>query len=113
MSRLDSLRGKITKYSAKGNLAKLIKLAEDADPDVRAEVALAMGKINTYEAGMALIPLLRDSVPMVRANASTAAAECNAKHCEEYVKKLAFADPDPIVREVAKAAYDVLKTSVL
>ncbi|SMC35477.1 HEAT repeat-containing protein [Oscillospiraceae bacterium] len=113
MARVDSVRAKIDKLAAKGKLANLQKFAEDADPEIREAVAMALSKINTYESGMALIPLLRDSVPMVRAMAATSAAAIQAKHCEEYVKKLAFADPDPNVRVTAKAAYDQLKTSVL
>ena len=36
-----------------------------------------------------------------------------SKHCLEYVKKLAFADNDPNVRQVAKRAFDKLKDSVI
>jgi len=113
MARVDSVRAKIDKLAAKGKLANLVKFAEDADPEIREAVAAALSKVSTYESGMALIPLLRDSVPMVRATAATSAATIQAKHCEEYVKKLAFADPDPNVRITAKEAYDQLKTSVL
>lgn len=113
MGKADALRGKIQKLGQKQKLSALIKYAGDSDPDVRTEVAIAMGMISTYESGMALIPLLRDSSPMVRAAAATSAADINAKHCEEYVKKLAFADADPNVRQVAKAAFDRLKTSVV
>ncbi len=109
MSRVDSLRGKIMKLAAKGKLDGLVKLSGDADESVRTEVAIAMGQIRTYEAGMALIPLLRDSSPSVRAAAATSAADIGAKHCEEYVKKLAFADADPNVRQIAKNAFDRLK----
>ena len=113
MSRVDSLRGKIMKLASKGKLDALIKMSGDADDEVRAEVASAMGQIKSYESGMALIPLLRDSSPLVRASAATAAANIGAKHCEEYVKKLAFADSDPSVRQTAKAAFDKLKDRVV
>ena len=109
MSRVDSLRGKIMKLAQKGKLDGLIKLSGDSDEAVRTEVAIAMGQIKTYESGMALIPLLRDSSPSVRAAAATSAADIGAKHCEEYVKKLAFADSDPNVRQIAKNAFDRLK----
>jgi len=113
MARIDSLKAKIAKLASKGKLDGLIKLSMDADDSVRTEVAIAMGSIKTYESGMALIPLLRDSSPMVRAAAATSAADIQAKHCEEYVKKLAFADSDPEVRNIAKAAFDRLKTNVV
>ncbi|MBR6959095.1 MAG: HEAT repeat domain-containing protein [Clostridiales bacterium] len=113
MARIDAIREKIQKLGRKQKLDALIKYASDGDDMIRAEVAIAMGMISTYESGMALIPLLRDSSPMVRAAAATSAADINAKHCEEYVKKLAFADSDPNVRNVAKAAFDRLKTSVV
>ena len=113
VARSDAIIDKVRKLGAKQKLGALLKFASDADPSVRAEVAIAMGMIPTYDSGMALIPLLRDADPMVRAAAATSAAEINAKHCEEYVKKLAFADSDPNVRQVAKAAFDRLKTNVV
>jgi len=113
MSRVDSLRGKIMKLAQKGKLDGLIKLSGDSDQAVRTEVAIAMGQIRTYESGMALIPLLRDSSPSVRAAAATSAADIGAKHCEEYVKKLAFADSDPNVRQIAKNAFDRLKDRIV
>lgn len=113
MGRTDALKEKIQKLGTKGKLGALTKYADSSEDDVRMAVAMAMGMIPTYETGMALIPLLRDSSPMVRAAAATAAADIHAKHCEEYVKKLAFADSDPNVRQVAKAAFDKLKDSVV
>ena len=113
MARIDSLKAKIAKLAAKGKLDGLIKYASDPEDSVRTEVAMAMGRIATYESGMALIPLLRDPSPMVRSAAATSAADIQAKHCEEYVKKLAFADSDPEVRNIAKAAFDRLKTNVV
>jgi len=113
MARIDAIREKIQKLGRKQKLDALIKYSDDNDEVIRTEAAIAIGMISTYEAGMALIPLLRDSSPMVRAAAATSAADIHAKHCEEYVKKLAFADSDPNVRNVAKAAFDRLKTSVV
>ena len=113
MAKIDCLRNKIAKFAAKGKLDALVKLSNDSDDDVRMEVAMAMGRIPSYESGMALIPLMRDPSPMVRAAAATAAADINAKHCLEYVKKLAFGDSDPNVRLTAKAAFDVLKDRVV
>ena len=113
MGRTDALKDKIQKLGSKGKLSALLKYADNSEDDVRMAVAMAMGLIPSYETGMALIPLLRDSSPMVRAAAATSAAEIHAKHCEEYVKKLAFADSDPNVRQVAKAAFDKLKDSVV
>ena len=113
MAKFDAIKDKIWKLAKKNKLDGLVKFASDSDDAVRTEVALAMGQIPTYESGMALIPLLRDSSPMVRAAAATSAADIQAKHCEEYVKKLAFADADPDVRNAAKAAFDRLKTHVV
>ena len=113
MAKIDAIKGKIAKLASKGKLDGLVKFASDSDDDIRTEVAIAMGQIKTYEAGMALIPLLRDSSPSVRAAAATSAADINAKHCEEYVKKLAFADADENVRKIAKEAFDRLKDRVV
>lgn len=113
MGRTDALKDKILKLGSKQKLGALMKYADSQEDDVRMTVAMAMGMCPSYESGMALIPLLRDSSPMVRAAAATAAADIHAKRCEEYVKKLAFADSDPNVRQVAKAAFDKLKDSVV
>lgn len=113
MGRSDALRDKIQKLGSKQKLGALIKYADNPDDDVRMAVAIAMGLIPTYDSGMALIPLLRDASPQVRAAAATSAADIHAKHCEEYVKKLAFADSDPNVRQVAKQAFDNLKDTVV
>ena len=113
MARTDAIKDKILKLGSKQKLGALLKYADNAEDDVRMTVAMAMGMIPNYESGMALIPLLRDSSPIVRAAAATAAADIHAKHREEYVKKLAFADSDPNVRQVAKAAFDKLKDSVV
>ena len=113
MARNDALKDKIQKLGSKQKLGALLKFADSPEDDIRVAVAMAMGLIPTYESGMALIPLLRDSSPMVRAAAATAAADIHAKHCEEYVKKLAFADSDPNVRQVAKMAFDKLKDTVV
>ncbi|MCQ2466016.1 MAG: HEAT repeat domain-containing protein [Clostridia bacterium] len=104
---------KIMKLGKKQKLNDLIKASLDPDDEVRAAVAKSMGQISTYESGMALIPLLRDSSPIVRAAAATSVADINAKHCEEYVKKLAFADSDPSVRQIAREAFDRIKTRLV
>lgn len=113
MAKVDKICEKILKLGAKQKYDAVIKFSEESEDEIRIAVAQALALIPTYESGMALIPLLRDSSPSVRAAAATAAATINAKHCEEYVKKLAFADSDINVREVAKRAFDVLKTSVM
>ncbi len=113
MALADALKDKILKLGAKQKLGAIIKYTDNPNAEVRMTVAMAMGMIPTYDSGMALIPLLRDPDPMVRASAATAAADIHAKVCEEYVKKLAFADNDPNVRQVAKKAFDKLKDSVV
>lgn len=113
MGRADALQGKIDKLASKGKLDALLKFSSDKDPEVRVLVAIALGKIPTYESGMALIPFLRDPEPAVRAAAATSAADIGAKHCEEYVKKIAFADNDPDVRLAAQAAFYVLKDKLV
>jgi len=113
MAFSDALKDKIIKLGNKQKLSAVLKYSSHPDPSIRETVAMTLGMIPTYDSGMALIPLLRDSDPMVRASAATAAADIHAKHCEEYVKKLAFADDDPNVRQVAKRAFDRLKDSIV
>lgn len=113
MAGIEATIAKLMKLGKKQKLNDLIKASSSDDDEVRAAAAQAMGLIPTYESGMALIPLLRDSAPSVRAAAATSVADINAKHCEEYVKKLAFADADPTVRQVAREAFDRIKTRLV
>ena len=113
MALTDILKEKILKAGSKQKLDSVTKYASHQSEDIRVTVAIALGMIPNYESGMALIPLLRDKSALVRATACESAAAIRAKHCEEYVKKLAFADSDPNVRQVAKAAFDKLKDSVV
>lgn len=109
----DAIKNKILKLGSKQNLGGVVKYSDHPNAEVRMTVAIALGMIPSYDSGMALIPLLRDSDPMVRAEAATAAADIHAKVCEEYVKKLAFADDDPNVRQIAKKAFERFKDSVV
>lgn len=113
MALIDSTKDKILKLGSKQKLDAILKHVNNPNEDIRIAVATALGMIPTYDSGMALISLLRDSSPMVRATAASSAAEIHAKHCEEYVKKLAFADTDPNVRQVAKKAFDRLKDNIV
>lgn len=113
MASNEAIIAKLMKLGKKQKLNDLIKASYNDDDEVRAAAAKAMGLISTYESGMALIPLLRDSSPIVRAAAATSVADINAKHCEEYVKKLAFADADPSVRQIAREAFDRIKTRLV
>ena len=109
----DAVKDKILKLGAKQKLGAIVKYANNPSEDIRMATAMALGMIPTYDSGMALIPLLRDKSSMVRASACEAAAAIHAKNCEEYVKKLAFSDDDPNVRQIAKRAFDRLKDSVV
>ncbi|MCQ2528195.1 MAG: hypothetical protein MJ108_03645 [Saccharofermentans sp.] len=113
MAKSDAIIAKINKLASKGKLDGINKYSGEPDDEVRKAVAVAFGQIPGYETGMALIPLLRDSSASVRAAAAESAGKIRAKNCEEYIKKLAFADSDPNVRIVAKEAFDVLKDRVV
>ena len=108
----DALKDKILKLASKQKLGAVIKYSGNPSEDIRMTVAIALGMIPTYDSGMALIPLLRDTSPMVRASACESAAAIHAKVCEEYVKKLAFTETDLNVKQVAKRAFDQLKDKV-
>ena len=112
MALTDILKEKILKAGSKQKLDAVAKYANHQSEDIRITVAIALGMIPNYEAGMALIPLLRDKSPMVRASACESAAAIRAKHCEEYVKKLAFTETDPKVKQVAMKAFDQLRDKV-
>lgn len=112
MALNDALKDKILKLGTKQKLGAIVKYVHNPDEDIRITTALALGMIPTYDSGMALIPLLRDSSPMVRATACESAAAIRAKHCEEYIKKLAFTETDPNVKEIARKAFDQLRDKV-
>ena len=113
MAREEALKDKIMKLGSKQKLSGVLKYINHPSDEVRVTVAVALGMIPTYESGMGLISLLRDQSTIVRSSACEAAAKIKAKHCEQYVKKLAFADPDPDVRQIAKRAFDQLKDPVI
>ena len=112
MAFADALKEKIMKLGSKQKLDAIVKYLNNPDEEIRITVALALGMIPTYDSGMALIPLLRDTSPMVRATACESAAAIRAKNCEEYVKKLAFTETDPNVKQVARKAFDQLRDKV-
>ncbi len=112
MAFADALKDKIMKLGSKQKLDAIVKYLNNPDEEIRITVALALGMIPTYDSGMALIPLLRDTSPMVRATACESAAAIRAKNCEEYVKKLAFTETDPNVKQVARKAFDQLRDKV-
>ena len=113
MAFSDSLKEKMIKLGTKQKLGAVVKYISNPNEDVRMTVAMALGMIPSYDSGMALIELLRDPSPMVRASAAEAAAAIHAKNCEEYVKKLAFADEDPNVKQIARKSFEKLKDSVV
>ena len=108
----DALKEKILKLGSKQKLDAIVKYIHNPSEDIRMTVAMALGMINSYDSGMALIPLLRDNSPMVRATACESVAAIHAKNCEEYVKKLAFTETDPNVKQVARRVFDQLKDRV-
>ena len=112
MALNDVLKDKILKLGAKQKLDAIVKYVNNPNEDIRITTAMALGMIPTYDSGMALIPLLRDVSPMVRATACEAAASIHAKNCEEYVKKLAFTETDPNVKQIARKVFDQLKDRV-
>ena len=112
MALNDILKDKIMKLAAKQKLGAIVKYVDSPSEDIRLTTAIALGMIPTYDSGMALINLLRDVSPVVRAAACESAAAIRAKNCEEYVKKLAFSETDPNVKQVAKKAFDQLKDRV-
>ena len=113
MAFADALKDKILKLGSKQKLDAIIKYINNPNEEIRMTAAIALGMIPTYDSGMALIPLLRDNSPMVKAAACESAVAINAKNCEEYVKKLAFTETDPNVKQVARRAFDKLRDNVL
>ena len=79
MAFSDGLKDKVLKLGSKQKLGAILKYVDNPSEDVRMAAAMALGMIPSYDAGMALIPLLRDSSPMVRASACESAATINAK----------------------------------
>ena len=112
MALTDILKEKILKAGSKQKLDSITKYVNHQSEDIRVTVAIALGMIPSYESGMALIPLLRDKSAMVRATACESAAAIRAKHCEEYIKKLAFTETDPNVKQVAMKAFESFRDKV-
>ena len=71
MTLNDILKDKILKMGNKQKLDPVVKYVKHPDEDIRVTVATALGMIPTYDSGMALITLLRDSsVPRTARNIS-------------------------------------------
>ena len=112
MALADALKDKIMKLGSKQKLDAIVKYLNNPNEEIRMTVALALGMIPTYDSGRALIPLLRDTSAMVRATACESVGAIRAKNCEEYVKKLAFTETDPNVKQVARRVFDQLRDKV-
>ncbi len=65
MASSDALKDKIIKLGNKQKLSAVLKYSDHPDAEIRVTVAMTLAMIPTYDSGMALIPLLRDSDPMV------------------------------------------------
>jgi HEAT repeat protein len=79
---------KITAWGEKQKFAKLVKLATDKDPEIRAAVATALAPIKQDEAFNAIVDLVRNDDIKVREAAIKALAINGRKAGGEHIRNI-------------------------
>ena len=85
-------------------------LAQDEDPIVRAQAALALATIGGAQAAAALTTALEDKDPSVRIEAVRAFARVEGERAIPALGDVLMGDPDPLVRMGAARALSLLQS---
>jgi len=100
---------RVSEAAKEGLILNTIKAFGDRDPDVRANAARALGKIDSSRSVKSLCGILRDKDPRVRANAATSLGKIGSKRAYKSLTRT-LKDKDPTVRIAAKEALELIKT---
>lgn len=100
---------RVSEAAKEGLILNTIKAFGDRDPDVRANAARALGKIDSSRSVKSLCGILRDKDPRVRANAATSLGKIGSKRAYKSLTRT-LKDKDPTVRTAAKEALTLIKT---
>ena len=100
---------RVSEAAKEGLILNTIKAFSSKEPDVRANAAKALGKIESTRSVKSLCGILRDKDPRVRANAAESLGIIGSKRaCKSLTR--ALKDKDPAVRSAAKEALELIKT---
>ena len=102
-----SIEKKMQKIAALGdkkNWQKLVKIADDKDPSLRAAAAKALAGITTDESYNKLVLLTRDSDLSVRKAAVTALGLMGRKSAQDHVRHVMNSESDPDIIKACQTA---------
>lgn len=100
---------RVSEAAKEGLILNTIKAFSSKEPDVRANAAKALGKIESTRSVKSLCGILRDKDPRVRSNAAKSLGIIGSKRaCKSLTR--ALKDKDPAVRSAAKEALELIKT---
>ncbi len=92
-----------------GLILNTLKAFSNKDPDVRANAARLLGKIDSTRSVSSLCGILRDKDPRVRTNAAKSLGIIGSKRARKPLTR-ALKDKDSTVRSAAKEALELIKT---
>jgi HEAT repeats len=108
-ARLASLGG-LGRRGDDGAVAELSRiLAQDPDPVIRTQAALALSRARNAQATPALTAALGDQHPLVRIQAVHGLQRVEGERAAEALGRVLLSDPDPSVRRVAAGALASLR----
>lgn len=100
---------RVSEAAKEGLILNTIKAFSNKDPDVRANAARALGKIDSRRSVRSLCGILKDKDPRVRANAAISLGKIGSKRAYKSLTR-ALKDKDLTVRSAAKEALALIKT---
>ncbi len=109
MSLFGDKSEKIRKWGEKGKKDKLVEMLNKGEPKYRAEAATALGKVQNSEVINVLISTIRDSDPVVRANAIESLGNLKAKNAEEHIRRAIESETVPEIKEKAQTALEKVR----
>lgn len=103
---------KLQKWASKKKTPKLIKTLSSSDVNIRVATIKALGLIKNEDSMNALIPLLNDPLPEIRASAAEALGNVGIARSLEFIRQLWLNEENELVREKAKWAMNQIKSQV-
>lgn len=102
----------VEKWAQKKTVSKLIKALSEDSTEVRIAAIKGLGTIKDESAMNALIQILKDPDPLVRANVVEALGTIGIGRSLEFVRQVWNNDPDKDVCEKARLAVIAIKESM-
>lgn len=110
-ARLRALGTRLARHSASALGALTRMLGQDPDPVLRAQAAVALGRLGGPRAAAALSTALCDSAPSVRCHAVTALRSVQGEAAAHALRDVLQRDTDPRIRRAATRALGALRVA--